>query len=58
MLTLLSQVERFTFEPKFQVSKDAVLIARSLSRWPDLKTTHGSVQTVLSLVIFGEKKSE
>jgi hypothetical protein len=32
MLALLSQVERFTFQPKLQVSNDAVLIAQSLSR--------------------------
>jgi hypothetical protein len=35
MLTLLSQVERFTFMPKFQVSSDAVLIAQSLIRPSD-----------------------
>jgi hypothetical protein len=51
MLALLSQVERFTFQPRFQVSNDAVLIAQSLSRSPDLKTTHGAVQNALSLVI-------
>jgi hypothetical protein len=51
MLTLLSQVERFTFTPKFQVSSDAVLIAQSLSRPPDLKSIHGSIQNALSLVI-------
>jgi hypothetical protein len=34
MLALLSQVERLTFQPKFQVSNDAVLIAQSLSRHP------------------------
>jgi hypothetical protein len=48
---LLSQVERFTFTPKFQVSSDAVLIAQSLSRPPDLKSIHGSIQNALSLVI-------
>ena len=51
VLALLSQVERFTFTPKFQVSSDAVLIAQSLSRRPDLKTTHGAVQNALSLVV-------
>jgi hypothetical protein len=51
MLALLSQVERFTFLPKFQVSNNAVLIAQSLSRPPDLKTVHGSIQNALSLVI-------
>jgi hypothetical protein len=51
MLALLSQVERFTFQPNFQVGSDAVLIAQSLSRPPDLKTTHGAVQNALSLAI-------
>jgi hypothetical protein len=51
MLMLLSQVERFTFAPKFQVSKDAVLIAQALSQPPDLETIHGSIQNALSLVI-------
>ena len=51
MLALLSQVERFTFQPKFQVNPEATLIAQSLSRPPDLKTTHGAVQNALSLVI-------
>jgi hypothetical protein len=51
MLALLSQVERFTFLPKFQVSNNAMLIAQSLSRPPDLKTVHGSIQNALSLVI-------
>jgi hypothetical protein len=51
MLALLSQVERFTFQPKFQVNPQATLIAQSLSRPPDLKTTHGAVQNALSLVV-------
>jgi hypothetical protein len=51
MLTLLSQVERFTFQPKFQVSPEATLIAQALSRPADLKTVHGAVQNALSLVI-------
>jgi hypothetical protein len=51
MLALLSQVERFTFQPKFQVNPEATLIAQALSRPPDLKTTHGVVQNALSLVI-------
>jgi hypothetical protein len=36
---------------KFQVSSDAVLTAQSLSRPPDLKSIHGSIQNALSLVI-------
>ena len=51
MLALLSQVERFTFQPKFQVNPEATLIAQSLSRQPDIKTVHGAVQNALSLVI-------
>jgi hypothetical protein len=51
MLALLSQVERFTFLPKFQVNPEATLIAQSLSRQPDLETAHGSIQNALSLVI-------
>ena len=51
MLALLSQVERFTFQPKFQVNPEATLIAQSLSRQPDLETAHGSIQNALSLVI-------
>jgi hypothetical protein len=51
MLALLSQVERFTFQPKFQVNPEATLIAQSLSRPPDFKTVAGAVQNALSLVI-------
>jgi hypothetical protein len=51
MLALLSQVERFTFHPKFQVNPEATLIAQSLSCPPDLKTVHGAVQNALSLMI-------
>ena len=51
MLALLSQVERFTFQPKFQVSNDAVLIAQSLSCPPDMKKVHGRIKNALSLVI-------
>jgi hypothetical protein len=50
MLALLSQVERFTFQPKFQVN-EATLIAQSLSHRPDIKTVHGAVQNALLLVI-------
>ena len=48
---LLNSVEHYTFQPKFQVSSDAVLIGQALSRPPDLKTTHGAVQNALSLVV-------
>ena len=51
MLALLSQVESYTFRPKFQVSPEATLIAQALSRQPDLKTIHGAVQNALSLVV-------
>jgi hypothetical protein len=48
---LLSSTETYTFKPKFQVNPEATLIAQSLSRSPDLKTVHGSIQNALSLVI-------
>jgi hypothetical protein len=51
MHALLNSVEHFTFQPKFQVSPDATLIAQALSRPPDLKTSHGSIQNALSLVV-------
>jgi hypothetical protein len=51
MHALLNSVEHFTFLPKFHVNPDATLIAQALSRPPDLKTSQGSIQNALSLVI-------
>ena len=51
MLAVISQVETVHIQPKFQVNPEATLIAQSLSRPPDLKTTHGRIQNALSLVI-------
>ena len=48
---LLGSFEYFTYRPKFQVNPEQTLIAQSLSRSPDLKTVHGSIQNALSLVI-------
>ena len=51
MQALLSEVQHFTFQPKFLVSNDATLIGQAISRQGDLKTIHGAVQNALSLVI-------
>jgi hypothetical protein len=53
MLTVFSQAQSFTLEPKLKVSSEAALIAPALSRpyAPKDKTVYSAVANALSLLI-------